>query len=389
MKLTKIHMIIWLVIFTLSLPAFAQSTQQVTHIVQPGENLFRIALQYGVDLNELASVNGITDSRTIYSGQELLIPGLSLPATAGETLESNVVENPLVAATPIIHVVQRGENLTKIAQKYGITVQEIMQANSIANPSHIFAGEELNIWAPDYLDPSVQPTDIVVVATEEVPNTTGEEVILPTPVPETTTATSGDRVTYVVQQGDYLSEIARKYGISWLAIAEINNITDPNTVYAGMTLQIPSANDIISAQVPYTTYAGTTTNTPQEPGAHIGTGREIVVVLNTQMTYAYEDGVLKRSALVSTGLPGTPTVQGDFKVWNKTRSQTMTGPGYYLENVEWVMYFYQGYSLHGTWWHNNFGHPMSHGCVNMTNEDAKWFYEFGEVGTPVHVQFYA
>lgn len=43
----------------------------------------------------------------------------------------------------------------------------------------------------------------------------------------------------------------------------------------------------------------------------------------------------------------------------------MTGPGYDLPNVPYTMYFYQGYGLHGTYWHNNFGTPMSHGCVNM------------------------
>ena len=92
--------------------------------------------------------------------------------------------------------------------------------------------------------------------------------------------------------------------------------------------------------------------------------------------------------MISSGLPATPTVQGDFKVLRKVRSQNMTGPGYDLDNVEWVMYFHQSYALHGTWWHYNFGTPMSHGCVNMTNADAKWFYDFGSVGTPVHVRFY-
>ena len=65
----------------------------------------------------------------------------------------------------------------------------------------------------------------------------------------------------------------------------------------------------------------------------------------------------------------------------------MSGPGYYLPNVEWVMYFYQGYGLHGTYWHSNFGQPMSHGCVNLTNDDARWFYEFASLGTPVHVKW--
>jgi lipoprotein-anchoring transpeptidase ErfK/SrfK len=51
------------------------------------------------------------------------------------------------------------------------------------------------------------------------------------------------------------------------------------------------------------------------------------------------------------------------------------------------MYFYQGYALHGTYWHSNFGQPMSHGCVNMRTPDAEWLYQFAPVGTAVRVQY--
>ena len=54
----------------------------------------------------------------------------------------------------------------------------------------------------------------------------------------------------------------------------------------------------------------------------------------------------------------------------------MSGPGYYLTNVPYTMYFYRGYGLHGTYWHNNFGHPMSHGCVNLKTPDAKWLFDW-------------
>lgn len=373
-------LLISLIFALFSLSALAQDTQEVTHIVQPGENLFRIALRYGIDLQELASANNLQDVRSIYSGQELVIPGLALPATEGETLEESVVENPLVAAAPINHVVQRGEILSQIAGQYGVTVEAVMQANGISNPNRIIVGEELQIWAsPEFLEQQeiVDETLAEIEANEEAVTETNT----------TDNATTETREEYVVQAGEYLSSIARKFGVSWVALAEINNITDPNTVFAGMTLIIPNGSDVVSQSVSYATYNNILPATA-DPGARIGKGRELVVVLSTQMTYAYEDGVLKHSALASTGLPATPTVQGDFKVWNKTRAQTMSGPGYYLENVEWVMYFYQGYGFHGTWWHENFGQPMSHGCVNLTNEDAKWFYEFASVGTPVHVRFY-
>ncbi len=83
----------------------------------------------------------------------------------------------------------------------------------------------------------------------------------------------------------------------------------------------------------------------------------------------------------------TPTVTGTYKIWIKLVSTTMAGPGYYLTDGPYVMYFYQGYGLHGTYWHNNFGNPMSHGCVNLPTPESEWlYYNFVEVGTPVHVQ---
>jgi len=390
MKYSRILIVISVLFTFYSLSVSAQDNQQITHIVQPGENLFRIALRYGIDLQELSTTNGIEDARSIYSGQELLIPGITLPAVEGEApTENTIVENPLVAAPPIVHVVQRGEILTQIAGQYGVTVEAVMQANGILDPNRIRVGTELQIWASSEFLEQQEIIEAALAAADDEENVTDdttESTTLPTdsgiiPLP------TEERVEYVVQAGEYLSQIANRYNVSWPALAEVNNITNPDTVHAGMTLLIPNGSDILSQPASFATY-NTAQSTATEPGPRIGVGREIVVVLSTQMTYAYEDGILQHSALASTGLPGTPTVQGDYKVWNKTRSQTMSGPGYYLENVEWVMYFHQGYGLHGTWWHTNFGQPMSHGCVNLTNEDAKWFYEFGSVGTPVHVRFY-
>ena len=65
----------------------------------------------------------------------------------------------------------------------------------------------------------------------------------------------------------------------------------------------------------------------------------------------------------------------------------MSGPGYNLPGVPNILYFFEGYSIHGTYWHNNFGTPMSHGCVNMTIDDSAWVYDFGGVGTVVYVKY--
>ncbi len=115
--------------------------------------------------------------------------------------------------------------------------------------------------------------------------------------------------------------------------------------------------------------------------------RWIDVNLSEQRVYAYEGDVIVNSFIVSTGTARTPTVTGKFKIWIKLKSTTMSGPGYYLTNVPYAMYFYKGYGLHGTYWHNNFGTPMSHGCVNLTTADAGWLYNWAFEGTEVNVHY--
>jgi lipoprotein-anchoring transpeptidase ErfK/SrfK len=128
---------------------------------------------------------------------------------------------------------------------------------------------------------------------------------------------------------------------------------------------------------------------PQKPSSVVvGNGvRWIDVDLTNQMVYAYEGDVIVNSFLVSTGTWATPTVTGQYKVYVKYRSAKMSGPGYYLPNVPYIMYFYKGYGLHGTYWHNNFGTPMSHGCVNLRTEDAEWLFNWASVGTLVNVHY--
>ncbi len=115
--------------------------------------------------------------------------------------------------------------------------------------------------------------------------------------------------------------------------------------------------------------------------------RWIDINLSDQTLAAYEGADLVDSFLVSTGRGGSPTVTGEFRIWVKVRIQDMSGPGYYIVDVPWVMYFYKSYGIHGTWWHNNFGTPMSAGCVNMTIPDAEWMYGWASVGTIVKVHY--
>jgi len=116
-----------------------------------------------------------------------------------------------------------------------------------------------------------------------------------------------------------------------------------------------------------------------------GDDRWIDVDLSDQMVYAYEGEIIVNEFLVSTGTWQHPTVTGQFHIYVKYLYTDMAGPGYYLPDVPYTMYFYDGYGLHGTYWHSNFGTPMSHGCINLSIPDSKWLYYFADVGTLVNV----
>jgi hypothetical protein len=109
------------------------------------------------------------------------------------------------------------------------------------------------------------------------------------------------------------------------------------------------------------------------------------VDLSEQRLRAYEGNTIVRTTLVSTGTAEHPTPTGQFRIYIKLRYDDMSGPGYYLPDVPFVMYFYQGYAIHGTYWHSNFGYPMSHGCVNLATAEAEWAYNWAPLGTLVNI----
>jgi len=126
----------------------------------------------------------------------------------------------------------------------------------------------------------------------------------------------------------------------------------------------------------------------QYPGRPAGVSDDelwIDVDLSSQRSNVYVGDTLMREFLVSTGTWLHPTVTGTFKIYVRYRYADMSGPGYYLPDVPYVMYFYKDYGLHGTYWHHNFGTPMSHGCVNFPTVDAGWIFENSRVGTIVNV----
>jgi lipoprotein-anchoring transpeptidase ErfK/SrfK len=135
-----------------------------------------------------------------------------------------------------------------------------------------------------------------------------------------------------------------------------------------------------------------------------GADRKIFVYLDSQRMEAVENGRVIRTFKVSTGKSKTPTVTGSFYIYDRYRYKTMrsdVGRGqrgfYEVEDVPYTQFFHKDFAFHGAFWHNNFGRPASHGCINMAtkdqnkhwpnvSEDAGWLYHWAALGLPVTVK---
>lgn len=162
----------------------------------------------------------------------------------------------------------------------------------------------------------------------------------------------------------------------------------PIATLAQAPVQVYQPPDDYTAPGTYPTAVALPTAVVSEPQVPVTSGeRWVDVNLSTQTAAAYEGDKLIRSFVVSTGTAEHPTVTGQYQIYVMYRYADMAGPGYYLPDVPYVMYFYSGYGLHGTYWHSNFGTPMSHGCVNFSIDDAAWLFDFVSIGTLVNVHY--
>ncbi len=336
-----------------------------TYTVHSGDNLTAIAARYGLSVEALAKTNGIANVNNIYAGQVLKLPkgsGVSGDAAAG------AVTSNLEA-----YLVQPGDTLSGLASKFGVSQVELASVNHLSVMSYLYVGQTLRI--PGHTAAPVSP------------------VATPTPAPKTPAATTAAIPTvqgnsYIVQPGDNLSSIAARYNTTVEAITNLNKLANPDSLYVGQILLVPGNGVTVP---PATTVAAVVTSGPPVlltgTDAAINGGKWIDVNLSQQRLTAYEGKTAIFNSLVSTGISIHPTVTGTFNIYTKYGSQAMSGPGYYLPGVPYVMYFYQAYAIHGTYWHHNFGHPMSHGCVNLPTDAAKFMYSWAPIGTPVVVHF--
>lgn len=134
----------------------------------------------------------------------------------------------------------------------------------------------------------------------------------------------------------------------------------------------PTPTETFTA-TPTNTSTSTPTPTPE---------KWIDVNLSTQTLVAYEGTVPVLTTAISSGSAQFPTIQGTFRIYLKMREQTMTGPDYSTPDVPFIMYFHGSYSLHGAYWHNDFGRARSHGCVNLPLGPAEWLYNWTDPAVP-------
>lgn len=182
------------------------SATPIIHVVTAGETLLGIAIEYEMTVDEIMQLNDLKND-LIFIGQELVIPqGTPTEAAVGTPEMTPVLPGtPVPIGTSFVHLVQAGENLAWIADRYGITVDAIVEANGLKSTDWIYVGQRLIIPAAA------------------------------TPTPGPTTAGR----THVVLAGENLTWIAGRYGVAIEAIMRANGITNANTIYVGQVLIIP------------------------------------------------------------------------------------------------------------------------------------------------------
>jgi len=171
-----------------------QGTGAAVHIVQWGENLSLIAMRYGVTVSAIAQANNLANPNFIYAGQRLTIPGASsspAPAPSGPSTT---------------YAVRAGDTLSAIAYRFGTTVNSLVSLNGLINPNLIYVGQVLRV--PGQGEPSGSTSTCV----------------------------------YSVKSGDNLTRIALKYGTTTWAIAIANNLANPSFIWVGQRLVIPGCS---------------------------------------------------------------------------------------------------------------------------------------------------
>jgi LysM repeat protein len=299
-------------------------------------------LRYGTSVDAIMAANGLGSANTVYAGQRLVIPGAS-GASSSSTPSSSTT-----AATGATHTVQRGENLGRIAARYGVTLDGLMRANGLANANRIFVGQTLTI-------PSAGGSSAQAAA-----------------APETAAGAATD--TYVVAPGDTLGKIAQRFRTTAPALARLNGIANPSSIYVGQVLRLASTAPVVA------------------PGG----AKRIVINLSEQHLYAYRGEQLVYSFVASSGAAPSYTRAGEFRVQSKVLNAY--GSTWNIWMPFWLGIYWAGSTENGihalpilsngqTLWAGYLGRPVSYGCIVLGTEEARLLYNWADIGTPVSIRY--
>lgn len=249
-----------------------------------------------------------------------------------------------------VYIVQRGDTLYSIAAHFRVTPSKLAAVNGLHPDSWVYIGERLKI--PGQTSRSTKATSH--------------------------TASAATSITYIVRPGDTLGSIAKHYSISVKQLADTNKLRRKSWVYIGQQLKIPRRAKA-GAPPAYQQSSKKIITSEQ----NLSGTKWIDINLSAQILTAYVGVTPVFQTMVSTGKKAFPTIQGNFSIYAKYHSARMQRYNYDIQNVPYVMYFYGSYGLHGAFWHNNFGAPMSHGCINLSVPDAELIYKWAPIGTQI------
>jgi len=229
-------------------PAPVVSDSDQIYVVKKGNTLSAIASMYGTSWKKLAEYNNLSNPNKLLVGQELRIPGSlsasspvvrpSAPSSRGST-SSSTVRSPITQGSS--YLIQRGDTLSGIAKRAGLSVSEIQAANAL-NGSQIIAGKSLSI--PKKGEVNVSSYSAPEVKAAPAPKLAPVKDAAPEPAPMAdlaplAPATSAPVYEHVLYPGETLEDVARQYGSSQDEIMMLNGITSPDSVKPGTKLLVP------------------------------------------------------------------------------------------------------------------------------------------------------
>ena len=331
-----------------------------------------------------------------------------------------LVARPAAADGPIVYVVQPGDTLSGIAERYQTTPDAIARLNNLEDRDILQPGQKLAMLAsgPGEIraadsdaapvgprrDAQPQPVHLVVagetlssiaaqydtsvdelVSLNGLPSASlisiGQLLRLPSPPPPASdTAVAalpvGRTADYTVEAGDTLSDIAFRYGLDARTVAVVNNLPADSWLWPGQKLQLPVEWQVKDAPKP-------------------ALRKRIEVDVSDQRAYAWEGNVMRYKFVVSTGLPGYNTRRGRFTIQSKIPVAVSTGLN--LDMPYWMGIYYAGSTENGfhalpinrttkvKLWGGFIGRPISYGCIVLRDSDAAVLYNWAEMGTLVDI----